>query len=227
MSQEIRNLQEAYLDVYYEDRDPGVKPYRPGMTGAETRADARQAAKKKEASSASGYGGPEKFKKPDDKITKPGTEVPAPKKGGYGRISRVIPHGIGAHKDKITSRISTITNRDPGAPKSQRLSPEEKKKPSREIVRKEQVDLYDIILSHLLDEGYAETPEAAETIMVNMSEDWRESILEATDGVSSTDSAADKPKPKYLVTPIDKKLGSEAYKRLQAGNPNYGAAPGV
>ena len=40
-------------------------------------------------------------------------------------------------------------------------------------------DLYDIILSHLLDEGYAETPEAAEAIMVNMSEEWRESICEA------------------------------------------------
>jgi len=44
-------------------------------------------------------------------------------------------------------------------------------------LKKEQVDLYDIILSHLLDEGYAETPEAAEAIMVNMSEDWRESII--------------------------------------------------
>jgi len=42
---------------------------------------------------------------------------------------------------------------------------------------KEEADLYDIILSHLLDEGYAETPEAAEAIMVNMSEEWRQSIL--------------------------------------------------
>ena len=42
---------------------------------------------------------------------------------------------------------------------------------------KEELDLYDIILSHLLDEGYAETPETAEAIMVNMSEDWRESII--------------------------------------------------
>ena len=42
-------------------------------------------------------------------------------------------------------------------------------------------DLYDIILSHLLDEGYAETPEAAEAIMVNMSEDWREDIVEKSD----------------------------------------------
>ena len=42
----------------------------------------------------------------------------------------------------------------------------------------EEVDLYDIILSHLLDEGYADTEQAAEAIMVNMSEDWRESICE-------------------------------------------------
>ena len=40
-------------------------------------------------------------------------------------------------------------------------------------------DLYDLILSHLLDEGYADTEQAAEAIMVNMSEDWRESICEA------------------------------------------------
>lgn len=42
---------------------------------------------------------------------------------------------------------------------------------------REDFDLYDIILSHLLDEGYAETPEAAEKIMVNMSEEWRQSII--------------------------------------------------
>ena len=46
--------------------------------------------------------------------------------------------------------------------------------------QREQVDLYDIILTHLLDEGYAETQEQAEVIMVNMSEDWREDIVEKT-----------------------------------------------
>ena len=44
--------------------------------------------------------------------------------------------------------------------------------------RHESYDLYDIILSHLIDEGYADTEEAAERIMVNMSEEWRESIVE-------------------------------------------------
>jgi hypothetical protein len=53
----------------------------------------------------------------------------------------------------------------------------EERNKKKKKTQKEQTDLYDIILSHLLDEGYAETQEAAEAIMVNMSEEWRESIL--------------------------------------------------
>ena len=59
---------------------------------------------------------------------------------------------------------------------------------------KESYDLYDIILSHLIDEGYADTEEAAERIMVNMSEDWRESIVEQgldPDAPGNTHSLAD------------------------------------
>jgi hypothetical protein len=52
------------------------------------------------------------------------------------------------------------------------------KKAERNKTQKEQVDLYDIILSHLLDEGYADTEQAAEAIMVNMSEEWRQIIVE-------------------------------------------------
>jgi hypothetical protein len=42
----------------------------------------------------------------------------------------------------------------------------------------EEVDIYDIVLSHLLDEGYADTIESAKAIMVNMSEEWREDIID-------------------------------------------------
>ncbi len=42
----------------------------------------------------------------------------------------------------------------------------------------EEVDIYDIILSHLLDEGYADTEESATAIMVSMSEEWRQDIME-------------------------------------------------
>ena len=150
----------------------------------------------------SGYGGDEKFTKPDDKIKNPGTTVPPFKKGGYGRIMSNIPHGIGDHRDKIQSRISTIIGKDPGAPTSQKMAPKEKKK-NLEIIRKtknEEYDLYDTILSHLMNEGYADTIESAEGIMVNMSEDWRESIMEGMKAlpVGKMDAKTKELKSKFL-----------------------------
>ena len=40
-------------------------------------------------------------------------------------------------------------------------------------------DPFDIVQGYLIDEGYAETEEAAAVIMANMSEEWKESILES------------------------------------------------
>ena len=38
-------------------------------------------------------------------------------------------------------------------------------------------DLFDLVKGHLLDEGYADTEEAALAIMANMSEEWKQDIL--------------------------------------------------
>jgi len=175
-SQELRSIQEAYLDIYTEERAPGVKPYTPNRLNPLPKEKPLSGKK----GDGSGYGADEKFKKPDDKIEKPGTEVPAPKKGGYGRIFSNIPYGIGAHANRNRSRNSTIRGMDPGAPRSEKLAPTEKKKPSKEIVRKRKDtnESYNIILSYLLDEGYANSVEAAESIMVSMSEDWVLSIIQ-------------------------------------------------
>ncbi len=43
---------------------------------------------------------------------------------------------------------------------------------------REGTDLFDTILEHLVAEGYADTEEAALAIMANMSEEWRQSIVE-------------------------------------------------
>lgn len=40
-------------------------------------------------------------------------------------------------------------------------------------------DLFDIVKGHLMSEGYADTNEKALVIMANMSEEWKESIIEA------------------------------------------------
>jgi len=55
---------------------------------------------------------------------------------------------------------------------------------------KEDYDAFDIVLEYLLDEGFADTLEGAEAIMVNMSEGWIEGILMEKEGYG--DAAIDK-----------------------------------
>jgi hypothetical protein len=162
-------MYEAYLN---EDRAPGVRPYKKQNLKPLPPAKPLSGEKGDE----SGYGGIEKFTQDTDASSfKPGTDVPKVKK--FGKIFRVIPHGIGAHKDRITSNVTKITGGDPGEPKAKKMP---KEKPSKEIIRRnpqESYDVYDLVLSHLLDEGYADTFESAEAIMVNMSEEWRDGIV--------------------------------------------------
>jgi len=56
-----------------------------------------------------------------------------------------------------------------------------KKEQERKINQNQSFDLFDIIKGHLLDEGFADTEEAALAIMTNMSEEWKQSIVEAID----------------------------------------------
>jgi len=56
-------------------------------------------------------------------------------------------------------------------------------------------DPFDIVQGYLIDEGYAETEEAAAVIMANMSEEWKESILES--GYFPTKESQMKDEAKY------------------------------
>ena len=51
--------------------------------------------------------------------------------------------------------------------------------PQKKKEQKEEFDIFDVILEHLVAEGYADTNQAALVIMANMSEEWREEIIEA------------------------------------------------
>ena len=94
--------------------------------------------------------------------------------------------GLSAAKkaDEVAGQLATLGGRPEDVAKkrkqAQRLyTLQAKKRTTRVSLAKEEVDIYDIILSYLLDEGYADTEQAAEAIMVNMSEEWREDIVEA------------------------------------------------
>ncbi len=54
----------------------------------------------------------------------------------------------------------------------------ERHKSGARMPQKEEIDLFDTILEHLVSEGYADTNESALAIMANMSEEWRQSIVE-------------------------------------------------
>jgi hypothetical protein len=67
------------------------------------------------------------------------------------------------------------------------------------------LDLFDIVKGYLIDEGYAETEEAAAVIMVNMSEEWKTQIIES--GYFPTKESQREDEAKY------KKGGSEVKHR--------------
>jgi len=78
-------------------------------------------------------------------------------------------------------------------------------------LRKEDVDIFDTILDYLVSEGYADTNENALVIMANMSEEWRQSIVEEVlgeniiDTVKSFAGLAKDPKTKVKsTTPMGK-----------------------
>jgi hypothetical protein len=87
-------------------------------------------------------------------------------------------------------------------------------------------NVFDVIKGHLLDEGYADTEEAALKIMANMSEDWRESIVEQIvyGGVKTTDTPADSKPKTMVITAADKAGNTKAYQNFKAGDPRYSAA---
>ena len=181
-------MAKIYID---EARAEGVRPYKAGPTQAEVRADAKKSEKSKQDKDKdkAGYGPEDKFKS-DWKLRavpsstskrKDGTEETVSQ-----RMNREAPYKTRPFSPLFTkqgSRTASAVTRateGPGEPQSVTM-PRKKSKPSKEIVRKgkqeESFDLYDLVLAHLIDEGYADTFESAEAIMVNMSEEWRDSII--------------------------------------------------
>ena len=180
----MANMSEEWRESIVEERAPGVRPYKAGPTQAEVRADAKRAAKKKveKDKDKEGYGPEEKFK--DWKLTSTPSTVNKKGETISQRMDKEAPYKTRPFSPLFTkqgSRTASAVTRateGPGEPQSVTM-PRKKSKPSREIVRrnKDTNESYNIILSYLLDEGYANSVEASESIMVSMSEDWVLSII--------------------------------------------------
>jgi len=171
-SQDFRSLQEAYMEVvegkvsWNDPKNPNPSGYTPkekseakrkqlGVDNPDTKSFEKGGPGEKE------YARHGNLSAAQEKMKKRGNQPKGKKhefkknpfwKKDVGQVRRTI-FGTEVPKDKKSSYPSSVAT------------------------AKEEVDIYDIILSHLLDEGYAETQEQAEVIMVNMSEEWRESII--------------------------------------------------
>ena len=168
-SQELRALQEAYNQVYELDEAEGSYGQTPKASAAYTALHTGKGKSKtkslalKHAIRAAG----------DDNSDKP-----SPKRSKMTQSDRDYHRGQsengGEDREGIDfDEFDTGASGPGGKPKGKKLERQRKTG-----VSAESYDIYDVILSHLLDEGYADTEQAAEAIMVNMSEDWRGSIVD-------------------------------------------------
>ena len=165
-SQDLHNLQDAYMEVY----DEGYKSF----PHEKVKAKVKQLKTDRESLGKKPLTG-----KSDSEI---GDALDKMERS-RNRETRLGLQSNTAHSFLPKQKEKSNRNRPESEKRSKTVEPQ--KSFGNRLTRsdnqgiRDSYDLYDIILSHLLDEGYADTQEQAEVIMVNMSEDWRESIMEA------------------------------------------------
>jgi len=96
----------------------------------------------------------------------------------------------------------------------------------RERMLNQDLDLFDVIKGHLLDEGFAETEEAAVSIMANMSEEWRKSIVEGWSeiGANVTDALPWNRNTKYTTQGKLRKPGENVHGQQTGRKPTSTSA---
>ena len=91
--------------------------------------------------------------------------------GIMGAVKKVVKTVIGPADQSPEAEAERVNKRRPQTKQERGVA--------AGTVNNEDVDLFDIIKGHLIDEGFADTEEAALSIMLSMSEGWKESIVEA------------------------------------------------
>ena len=231
-SKELRAIQEAYSQVYA----PQELDEAEGSYGQTPKAQQKMGdlANKRRNTPASEYSERGEKKKKVDAAVKHSNRMSNPDAGDRGKKS-TKPYWTSDTRKGMTQKDrnwrrgadeyghSGYDGEGGGGslPKGKKL--ERQKKTG---VSAESFDLFDYILEYLVAEGYADTNEAAISIMVNMSEDWRESIVEQIvyGGVKTTDTPADSKPKTMVVTAADKSGNTKAYQNFKAGDPRYSAA---
>jgi hypothetical protein len=177
-AQDFRSLQEAYMEVVMNE---AYKSFPKGKVDKKMASKAVRAVGHQVAAT---WGDKDKSSENQEKANKLGSQakkmaqISTEKNKEANSWSRGVKS---KHKKEVKDKIKYMDD----------VARQQRERGYGSTTKKEDYNLYDIILSHLLDEGYAETPEAAEKIMVNMSEEWREEIVE---GMTMKDFKANRKK---------------------------------
>ena len=213
-SQDIRNLQEAYLEVVENNQlDEGMdmKDFKANRRNIERKEASDDARKRGHVGKTWVDGG--RTYSPDEAKLRRAKMTDGKRKALY----------------RIANDPDDDSPDDDHYPASKTTNPKKLRKQRVMGEIGESYDLYDVILEYLLDEGYADTQEAALAIMGNMSEDWRESIAEnVTSGKSRVRNV--QPKPTGPISNSDgqsiiqSRIDAENIRIKQAGNAAHAAA---
>lgn len=174
----VKELMEAYASVYAQSEEVIAE------------SDCECEDEEKSEKETSEMNGKKKGKKEEDKEEK--EEVTEAKRIAHGTGKKVMPSA----KERSALAKKARAGKDIGKPgkgfekiaakaAKQYGSEEAGKRVAAAAMFKAQAkeevetDLFDVILEYLVSEGYADSNQAAFAIMANMSEDWKQSIVEA------------------------------------------------
>lgn len=135
---------------------------------------------------------------------------------------RLMKQDLERHKKRLESvqkmkqMASSVVGDSPQKPSNSssepKMTPSQRLNKMREIIDKELEhddtnESYDLIISHLLDEGYANTPEEAQVILDNMSEGWKSKLVKRAikavgRGVKRTAKKAKREAKKSVTNPV-------------------------
>ncbi len=188
-SRDIHNLQKAYLEVYQQLDEKEDSPYEKASDAALDarygygRASGPKTSFGRAANRSSAAAALRAIRRGERSGSGTSREAGADAvHQGWARTAKTSTDQTPEKKERRAKLANTSYSNLPDDEK-------EKDRVSFDAVRaiynrnqRESYDIYDIILSHLLDEGYADTAKNAEVIMVNMSEEWRDEILESNLG---------------------------------------------
>ena len=196
-AKEVRKLIEAYASVYSQQEEV--------IAEAECECEDEKEDEKKDEESVEMNGKKKSKKKELTNEDLQQTVDTALKAGQKFMKTNPVGKALGAVIAPVGAGRGTVT------------AAEQQKKVQQNVTKEEvETDLFDYLLEYLVAEGYADTNKAALAIMANMSEEWKQSIVE-----------------QMTVNVADVKGGTQAAKNAQAGmkdksgNPMYKPGVGV